>query len=100
MNEIEFSHEYYKLQYQGTEAILISAIPYKIDENTPQVFINYDTYYYPDGHYPLEPGDYVLLLFLGDCGVFTTLRTRYKNSEDRLEYYKLHLNEKFLIRRT
>lgn len=97
MNKIKFSHQYYKLQYQGEKAILISATPYRIDENTPQSFIDYDTFFYPDGHYELKPGEYVLLLFLGGNGVFTTIRPRKGRYGDKLEYYSKHLNEEFEI---
>lgn len=97
MLNIKFSHHYYKLQHQGDKAILVSAMPYKIDDSTPKGFLNYDTYYYPDGHYELKPGDYVLLLFLGDNGVFTTIRPRKGKYGDKLEYYSKHIGEEFEI---
>ena len=95
--KIKFSHHYYKLQNQGDTARLIAVIPYRIDENTPEDFLAYDTYYYPDGHYELKPGDYVLLLFLGANGVFTTIRSRKGRYGDKLEYYSAHIGEEFEI---
>lgn len=95
--KINFAHMYYKLQGSGDKARLIAAIPYRIDENTPEDFLNYDTYYYPDGHYELKSGDYVLLLFLGSNGVFTTLRSRNGRNGDKLEYYSAHIGEEFEI---
>lgn len=95
--KIKFSHLYWKLQNQGNTARLIAALPYRIDEYTPQDFLAYDTYYYPDGHYELKPGDYVLLLFLGANGVFTTIRPRKGRYGDKLEYYSAHIGEEFEI---
>lgn len=97
MLKIKFSHDYWKLLYQGDEATLIAAIPYRIDDNTPKEFLAYDTYYYPDKHYELKPGDYVLLLFLGANGVFTTIRPRKGRYGDKLEYYSAHIGEAFKI---
>ena len=95
--KIKFSHQYYKLWSQGSKARLVAAMPYRIDENTPKDFLDYDTYYYPDGHYELKPGDYVLLLFLGEHGVFTTIRSRKGRYGDKLEYYSAHIGEEFEI---
>lgn len=97
MLKIKFSHDYWKLQRQGGEATLIAAIPYRIDDNTPKEFLAYDTYYYPDKHYELKPGDYVLLLFFGSNGLFTTIRPRKGRYGDKLEYYSKHINEEFEI---
>ena len=95
--KIKFSHSYYKLQAQGDRARLIAVIPYRIDENTPKDFLAYDTWFYMDGHYELKPGDYVLLLFLGANGVFTTIRSRKGRYGDKLEYYSAHIGEEFEI---
>ena len=97
MLRIRFSHQYYKLQAQGDRARLIAAIPYRIDDNTPKEFLDYDTWYYVDGHYKLKHGDYVLLLFLGSNGVFTTIRPRKGRYGDKLEYYSKHINEEFEV---
>lgn len=97
MLKIKFSYQYWKLQYQSDKARLIAAMPYRIDENTPADFLDYDTCYYPDGHYELKPGDYVLLLFLGAKGVFTTIRPRKGRYGDKLEYYSAHIGEEFEI---
>ena len=96
-NRIKFSHQYYKLENQGDKARLIAAMPYRIDDATPKDFIAYDTYYYPDGHYELKPGDYVLLLFLGANGVFTTIRPRKGRYGDKLDYYSGKIGEEFEI---
>lgn len=95
--KIKFSHRYYKLESQGEKARLIAAMPYRIDDTTPKDFLAYDTYYYPDGHYELKSGDYVLLLFLGENGVFTTIRSRKGRYGDKLEYYSQHIGEDFEI---
>ncbi len=75
MLKIKFSHQYEKLREAGRRAILIAAIPYRIDDTTPKEFLGYDTRY-ATGYYQLNPGHYVLLLFLGDFGLFTTIRPR------------------------
>lgn len=95
--KIKFSHLYYKLQAQGDKARLIAVMPYCIDENTPKEFLAYDTGYYMDGYYDLKPGDYVLLLFLGAKGVFTTIRSRKGRYGDKLDYYSAHIGEVFEI---
>lgn len=97
MNKIKFSHQYYKLQCQGDTARLIAVIPYLIDRNTPKDFIGYDTWIFPDGHYELKQGEYVLLLFLGASGVFTTIRQRKGRYGDKLEYYSGKIGEMFEI---
>ena len=97
MLKIKFSHHYYKLAHAaGRKATLIAAIPYRIDENTPESFIRNDTAY-ATGYYDLKPGDYVLLLFLGEYGLFTTIRPRKGRYGDKLEYYSKHINEEFEI---
>lgn len=95
--KIKFSHRYYKLENQGWKARLIAVMPYRIDDTTPKDFLAYDTYYYPDGHYELNPGDYVLLLFLGANGVFTTIRPCKGRYGDKLEYYSGKIGEEFEI---
>ena len=49
------------------------------------------------GFYELKPGDYVLLLFVGSKGIFTTIRSRKGRYGDKLEYYSKHINEEFEI---
>lgn len=99
MLKIKFSHHYYKLAHAAgreRKATLIAAIPYRIDETTPKSFIENDTAY-EAGCYQLKPGDYVLLLFLGKYGLFTTIRPRKGRYGDKLEYYSKHINEEFEI---
>lgn len=99
MPKIKFSHNYYKLAHAAgrkRKATLIAAIPYRIDETTPESFIKNDTAY-EAGYYQLKPGDYVLLLFLGKYGLFTTIRPRKGRYGDKLEYYSKHINEEFEI---
>lgn len=97
MLKIKFSHDYYKLQNQGSKAMLVAAMPYRIDDKTPADFIDYNTWYYADKYFYLKPGDYVLLLFLGSNGVFTTIRSRKGRYGDKLEYYSQHIGEEFEI---
>ena len=79
---IKFSHSYFKLNRipngpLGTvtpvkSATLIKAISLML-KDLPDSFIAYDTAY-PDGNYPLKQGKYLLLLFLTNEFLFTTLR--------------------------
>ena len=102
MNRIRFSHHYIKLQGQGSEAVLLAIIPYRIDGNTPEALLRYDTRY-PDmrsggsSYYELKPGDYVLLLFLGNAGPFTTIRPLNGRYGNKLEYYSTRIGEEFRI---
>ena len=96
MLKIKFSHNYEKLREAGRRAILIAAIPYRIDENTPKEFLRYDTQY-ATGYYQLKPGDYVLLLFLGDFGLFTTIRPRKGRYGDKMLYYSAHIGKTFEV---
>jgi hypothetical protein len=70
--KIRFSHNYPKLHGQ-TSAILIELAV--VDRSTlTEKFIEYDTVF-DGGYYPLPPGRYVVLVFLGNEFIpFTTVR--------------------------
>lgn len=107
MNKIKFSHHYLKLQNRTRHgrATLIAVIPYKIDGNTPREFLSYDTTYikrkvgdkYETDNYELKKGDYVLLLFHGLAGIFTTIRPRKGRYGDKFDYYSKLVNQEFEI---
>lgn len=80
MNRINFSHNYPKLHGQ-TSAKLLAVEPLKIDANTPRELIEYDTKY-DGGYYPLKPGYYIQLVFLGNLHIpFCTIRSAWPSSK-------------------
>ena len=89
MHLIGFSHHYTKMRGQ-THGELLTVRKVTIDANYPQAAIAYDTGFLSttkneDGipnkeFYPLPPGDYLLLVFLGNRAIpFTTYRKIPKN---------------------
>lgn len=98
---LTFSHRYEKLKGMGMQAQLVAVFPYTITEDTPEALLEYDTTW-DGGRYKLRKGEYVLLLFLGSAGLFTTIRPRkarpWMPVRDKLEYYAAHIGEVFDIR--
>lgn len=103
MLKINFSHNYCKLEQARDVATLVYAGPIRIDADTPEALLLYDTSYpVADGDdfgfYSLKHGDYVLLLFISNNGQpFTTIRPRRGRFGDKLEYYSQHIGEEFHI---
>ena len=94
MNAIKFSHDYPKLHGQ-TSAELLAVRPIRIDRNTPQELLEYDTKY-DGGYYKLATGDYIQLVFLGNLRIpFCTIRKAYPPS--KVEYYKSKIGEQFEV---
>lgn len=103
--QIKFSHDYPKLHGQKKARLLHVEMFYR--EELCEDFVEYDTRYhdmmamFPDkdgncyGHYPLPPGRYIVLVFLGDKLIpFTTVRP-YR--PEKLEYYADHCRKIFDI---
>jgi len=91
MNKIRFSHQYAKLLEVGQTAILLEVIKVKLENLSPE-FIAYDTDY---GRYKFpHGGDYLLLLFLSNTRLFTTIRP-FKS--DKNDYYKKRIGRDFEI---
>lgn len=103
MLKIKFSHNYCKLEQARDVATLAYVGPIRIDADTPEALLLYDTSYpVADGDdfdfYNLKHGDYVLLLFISTNGQpFTTIRPRRGSYGDKLEYYSQHIGEEFKI---
>lgn len=103
MLKIRFSHHYFKLDGAGKTATLVHAGSMRVDADTPPRLLWYDTGYPVPargeaGFWHLEPGDYVLLLFVSETGrLFTTIRSRRGRYGDKLEYYSQHIGEDFEI---
>ena len=114
MKTIRFSHAYPKLHWQTT-AELLAVRPIRIDRDTPDVLLEYDTTYYePLGYdrsyyasvdlsdmpikrrFPLPTGDYIQLIFLGNLRIpFCTIRKAYPPS--KVEYYTAAIGETFNV---
>ena len=107
MNTIKFSHAYPKLHGQTT-AELLAVRPIRIDRDTPDELLEYDTTYYDkpfkdemslyaEKHrFPLPTGDYIQLIFLGNLRIpFCTIRKAYP--PQKVEYYKQAVGETFEV---
>ena len=107
MKTIRFSHNYPKLHGQTT-AELLAVKPIRIDRDTPDELLEYDTTYYKYGfctwgdppkeklRFPLPTGDYIQLIFLGNLRIpFCTIRKVYPPS--KVEYYTAAIGETFAI---
>ena len=95
INVIGFSHRYPKLHGQTT-AKLIAVEPLTIDDRTPVELLDYDTSY-DGGRFPLEHGEHVQLVFLGNLRIpFCTIRKR-KPGKD-VEDYEKKIGEVYRIK--
>lgn len=87
MKRIGFSHDYHKLHYQ-TKAQLLQCVRIMRCEIDERAYV-YDASYYDENDdlkfFPLEDGDYLRLLLMGDYGIpFTTYRK--DTPENRAKY--------------
>lgn len=90
---IKFSHCYRKLQDQGDEAQLLQVLEVNL-KNLSRPFLNYDT---DEGLFKLpKSGAYMMLIFLGKRGLFTTLRPCFPTA--KLEWYKSKIGKLFDIK--
>ena len=107
MKTIRFSHDYPKLHGQTT-AELLAVKPLRIDRNTPDELLEYDTTYYDKPfldetslyaekqRFPLPPGEYIQLIFLGNLRIpFCTIRPAWPKS--KVEYYTAAIGETFNV---
>ena len=107
MNRICFSHDYPKLHGQTT-AELLAVRPIRINQNTPDELLEYDTTYYKYGfctygdppkeklRFPLPTGDYIQLVFIGNLHIpFCTIRKAYP--PQKTEYYLGKIGETFEV---
>ena len=104
MKEIKFSHDYPKLHGQIT-AELLAVKHLRIDSNTPEELLEYDTTYFEcvenlgrvKEYFPLPTGDYIQLIFLGNLRIpFCTIRKAYPPS--KVEYYTASIGETFIVK--
>lgn len=97
--KIKFSHIYNKFPRDFAHSKLLDVIPVNLEDLSLD-FIMYDISYNEGGEemmYALpESGRYVLLLLQAGSGrgqLWTTLRSRPPQGNDRLAYYKEHVGE-------
>ena len=95
MAVIKFSHNYPKLHGQRS-AMLLACTPITIDSSEKsKKLLEYDTKY-DGGYFTIAPGNYVLLTFLGDCGIpFTSIRNNYPPTKE--DYYQGKVGDTFDI---
>jgi hypothetical protein len=90
--QIKFSHEYPKLH--GQESAQLLAVCLCQRSQLTDKFIEYDTAF-DGGHYPLPPGKYMVLVFLGNEMIpFTTVR---RFTEEKFRYYNSGVGQIFNI---
>lgn len=107
IHRIKFSHDYPKLHGQIT-AELLAVRPIRIDRNTPDELLEYDTTYYEKPfkdetslyaekrRFPLPTGDYIQLVFLGNLRIpFCTIRKAWP--PQKVDYYKAAIGHDFVI---
>lgn len=95
MKTIKFSSDYPKLWGQ-TSAELIDVRYIKIDSHTPEALLNYDTTKADGSRFPLKPGNYIQLVFVGNLNIpFCTIRAAYPHS--KTVYYLESIGEQFQI---
>ena len=101
MKTIKFSHDYEKLplNWVGTQAQLMAALPVSIDalKKRMPTFIDYDTKLRgKEGNYPLdfESGLILFFIHLNTGKPFTTIR---RNYEQKFEYYQNAIDEPFAL---
>lgn len=99
---IKFSSNYPKLHNQKT-AVLLAVKEIKITETTPMETLSYDATK-PDGSlFPITPGIYLQLIFLGNEFriPFSTIRkdygTEYKGFPCKRDYYNHNIGQTFQI---
>jgi len=95
MRQIKFSHRYEKLGEipNHSKVVLLQVINFPYDLLS-ESFIEYDTMYLDEDvnehHYELPKTDLLILIFMFDGTLFTTIR-RY--TDDKFTYYKSLENE-------
>ncbi len=105
MKTIKFSHPYDKLPAGYYLSKLLDVIPVKL-EDLSKDFIKYDTAFsftandgVWDSYYPLPAkGNYMILLLQAGSGngrIWTTIRSQWGKSGNKLEYYRNSIGEIF-----
>jgi len=97
---IKFSHLYFKMPRDYQLSKLLDVIPIKLEELSKD-FREYDTTFQQVGGltvcYPLpDKGNYMLLLLQAGSGkghLWTTIRSQWGKSGNKLEYYRKHIGE-------
>jgi hypothetical protein len=102
MNQIKFSHDYFKLNYLIENKVNVRLLHvFVINSSEIQKdFLNYDTIFWDKekqekGYYPLPKGQVLVLLFYGGWeNLFTTIR---RFTPEKLKYYNSKIGEEFKL---
>lgn len=108
MNQIKFSHDYFKLplNWEETEALLLGVMTLNLQTMKEELPLFYPNFIYKDtrfrgeeGNYPIDFDEAIILTFIHikTGQIFTTIR-RYTPS--KAEYYRSSIGETFLLQRT
>lgn len=96
---IKFSHVYNKMPRDFQHSKLLDVLPVRL-EDLSQDFLQYDTTYLDGGEerqYPLPAkGAYMILLLQAGFGhgqLWTTIRSQWGKTGNKLEYYKSHIGK-------
>lgn len=99
--KIKFSHAYLKFPRDYKQSKLLASLPVRL-EDLPKEFLDYDTAYEENGeikHYPLPAtGAYMILILRAGSGngaIWTTIRSQWGKSGNKLEYYKSMIGREF-----
>lgn len=94
MKVIEFAHIYNKMPRDFQMSRLLDVLPIRLEDLSPE-FRHYDTTYLDGGEekqYPLPAkGNYMILLLQAGSGhghIWTTIRSQWGKSGNKLEYYR------------
>ncbi len=97
MREIKFSHNYTKLWGQS-RATLLACRMIKYNEKFDFSLKEYDTKIEHGEYYPLNNGNYLQLVFIGEKHIpFCTLRPPYNKFGNKKEYYEKLIGETFQV---
>jgi len=99
MITVRFSHRYFKFPRDYQQSKLLDVLPVKLEDLSLD-FILYDTAYEEAGeikYYPLpKKGNYMILLLQAGSGkgkLWTTIRSQWGKSGNKLDYYRGKIGE-------
>ena len=96
---IKFSHKYDKLRAmdEHEQPKLLQVLDVELSDLSPD-FLDYDTAIVGGGYYKLpKKGKYLLLMFEGNHGLFTTLRAAWP--PQKAAFYRNNIGNRFTVER-
>ena len=96
MITLKFTKNLNKLIGQGTTSKLIAVFPFTADQDIHSEYMKSEKISADDGF--STGGEFVLLVLLGQKGIYTSLRKRNDGEVDNYEYYNSHIGEDVKIK--